>query len=584
MLPGLKHWGMEFANICNVVDVHQLGAAVTYPTNSESTHTTPPAGPAAPGLPISKNHAAPSAGRMDVLVALGLAVLTALLAYLGYRQLMPGILEASTSDYWFDSDTWGILEQLTDRQSDWHHRARRHPLFGIVMYPVMWLLTRGLGLAPIAAAAVVVSGTAAVWVTLSYILLRAMRCTRPEAVLFCLLAASSASAIFWLPVLDTFSLGAVTIMGSLALVVISKTQAGSKVWPFAIVGALTLGITVTNGWAFLVVIFLLFPPRRAILLGLSSVVLLGALWLVQRPIFPASALFNVHSAQYESNYMFHPLSQGPAASAKTMLIHSVVMPSPVAGRTVDGTEIMSVQGAPIGSGGLLVWAGTIGWALLLGVTIVALLRWGAPKLIQALLLVLGGQLALHLVFGTEVFLFSLHFAPLLVLLTAWTMRTPLRPIAMILATLLLPIVAFNNVEKFVGASKHINVLAQEHRSFDARIGELTEPGTIVVIGIAPKMLLKVPEGVPEALGANPPGPVPTGDRAITARIGWELSYDHWSLVNIEEFRGRGARYFVTRYVEGLLEGTGFSGELERHFRLVERTGSWAIFDLVPSES
>ncbi|MBD2251307.1 hypothetical protein [Nostoc parmelioides] len=59
-----------------------------------------------------------------------------------------------------------------------------------------------------------------------------------------------------------------------------------------------------------------------------------------------------------------------------------------------------------------------------------------------------GQLALHSVYGDETFLFSLHFAPLLVVLAALSTLTRARPLALVLAGMLVLIVSVNNGLQF----------------------------------------------------------------------------------------------------------------------------------------
>ena len=79
-------------------------------------------------------------------------------------------------------------------------------------------------------------------------------------------------------------------------------------------------------------------------------------------------------------------------------------------------------------------------------------------------LALLGQLALHSVYGRETFLYSLHFAPLLVVLAGLSVLTRVRPLALVLALILTLTVGINNGLQF---SKAITVVQnsgpQHHR-------------------------------------------------------------------------------------------------------------------------
>jgi hypothetical protein len=63
-------------------------------------------------------------------------------------------------------------------------------------------------------------------------------------------------------------------------------------------------------------------------------------------------------------------------------------------------------------------------------------------------LTLLGQLMLHMVYGNETFLYSLHFMPLLILVAAAGTLTRARPIALALAAVLLMASLMNNITVF----------------------------------------------------------------------------------------------------------------------------------------
>lgn len=66
---------------------------------------------------------------------------------------------------------------------------------------------------------------------------------------------------------------------------------------------------------------------------------------------------------------------------------------------------------------------------------------------------LVGQLCLHLLYGTETFLHSLHFAPLLVVVGAFSTLTRARPVALVLVSFALICLLINNALQFQAALK-----------------------------------------------------------------------------------------------------------------------------------
>jgi len=63
-----------------------------------------------------------------------------------------------------------------------------------------------------------------------------------------------------------------------------------------------------------------------------------------------------------------------------------------------------------------------------------------------------GQLAQHMVFGEETFLYSIHFAPLLVIVVALSTLTRARPAALVLTGALVVNAGINNGLLFLSAA------------------------------------------------------------------------------------------------------------------------------------
>lgn len=64
------------------------------------------------------------------------------------------------------------------------------------------------------------------------------------------------------------------------------------------------------------------------------------------------------------------------------------------------------------------------------------------------MIILIGQVLLHLIYSSEVFLYSLHFLPLIIIFASLTTLTRYRKVALVLALLLIPLAFMNNGAQF----------------------------------------------------------------------------------------------------------------------------------------
>src|ERR1700709_2350829 len=77
------------------------------------------------------------------------------------------------------------------------------------------------------------------------------------------------------------------------------------------------------------------------------------------------------------------------------------------------------------------------------------------KCVAVLLLTLAGQIALHLVYGEETFLYGLHFVPLLIALAALSTTTKAGKLAPWAALALAGFALANNLSVFNDAAAHV---------------------------------------------------------------------------------------------------------------------------------
>jgi hypothetical protein len=99
------------------------------------------------------------------------------------------------------------------------------------------------------------------------------------------------------------------------------------------------------------------------------------------------------------------------------------------------------------------------WVALLGLGLWALFSIGQHRRLRIVLgLTLLGLLAQHMVFGEETFLYSIHFAPLLVILAALSTLTRARPVALVLTRALVLSAGINNNLQFISATELVQCI------------------------------------------------------------------------------------------------------------------------------
>jgi hypothetical protein len=395
----------------------------------------------------------------EIIICALLGALVAAVSYHVSGLSSPAILDG----IWFQADPVRVLGDMTDRFGN-HYRTTVHPLFVLLTHPLVTLLRAVTGVSAVTAARLLIAFLAGVWIVLVFSLLRALGCRRLDATIFAILGAVSASAIFWTGLIETYLLGSISIL--LAVLAVQLTSRRKSFW-VALASAFSLSVTVTNWMAGLFATAVSFSWKRACLLVATAFCLVVILWGVEKFFYPQCPFFLSQSE--ERSYINNPLSGGPMTSIKAFVFHTMVMPRI---RPFEDMKskwrwcgYITVQLDRPGAGSRLGTAAAALWTILLAIGV-----WGLATARERvkLRLVLGGtllgQMALHSIYGEETFLYSLHFAPLLLGVAAMGVHTRLRPIVLALAICLIFTAGANN---FSQLSKAINL--------DRRIYESVHP-------------------------------------------------------------------------------------------------------------
>lgn len=384
----------------------------------------------------------------DLLILIFLIALIALISY-----QFSSYLDTSSiyhkADVWFEADIHRVTYDMTNRLGA-HWRTNVHPLFPLMAYPTTKALRIAFKLPPLEAVRIVITVVASLWISTLFILLRLIGCRRIDAALFSTLGAVSAASIFWFAVPETFSFGSLSILLSLGIIVLARHRKISLFW-YVIVSVLTFSFTITNWMAGIIMAFVKFSWRRALIITASAFCAVVLLWAIQSHFFPKVRLF--HKISGEKRYMLPPNFNDRVNAARSFMFHSIVMPAFELQQKVKDDNrvitIMTTQSSSSGSGSVwgVIAAGL--WAPLLGLGLWSLFFSKQNQQMRvALGLILLGQFVLHLMYGPETFLYSLHFAPLLVILAALSTQTRARMITLIVTGLLLVFLIINNTIQF----------------------------------------------------------------------------------------------------------------------------------------
>jgi hypothetical protein len=392
----------------------------------------------------------------EIVIALVLASLAGFAAYQGSQLINPAFtFDKQTTDAWFHTDTTRVFDDMAVYAAD-HYRTNVHPLFVLLALPPVYALHIAFGLDSVRAVHVVIALVAALWIGVLFSVLRLIGIRRLDAVLFSILCATSASAIFWSTIPETYIFGSLTLLLALGIAAIAQDYHLSAIW-YVAVSVLTLGITVTNWMAGILATIVNHRPGRSLLITSIALAIVSGLVLLQKLIFPAFnsgflRLWSNAGNEATSTGILVSQAGGPLHVIKCIIFDTIVMP----GFTlVENSEKfpnwsrMTIQLSPPGSGSFWGYLAVVLWIALLSLGV-----WGLFSIKSRLKfrLVLGltllGQIVLHLLYGDETFLHSPHFLPLLVILAALSTLTRARALALVLTAMLVLSAGVNNWGQF----------------------------------------------------------------------------------------------------------------------------------------
>ena len=385
--------------------------------------------------------------RSDFIIFAAIFLTSLFVYYLFILETKGAAATMSIGGVWFQSDGWRVFDDMVNRDAV-HFRDSVHPLFSITMIPTTHALVSLFGIKYMTAIYMINAVMFAASNVFTYWITRLIGCFRVDSLLCCLLFSVSAASIFWFSVPETYPAGCVSILACLLVLAIAPRRKRY----FAVAGALSLGTTVTNWMAGLVAAAMSRPLYQAALISSVSLALVLAGAMVARVVFPnpGSLFIFPAAAAGEAVYMAHSDSGTILDRVGGELLTPVIAPDHKFLYNQPTGEMVSFQSTIPGT--------IIGRDIRYTVALLALLYLVAVsvwRIAQApdrfsisLGIVLLGQIVLHLIYGEETFLYSLHFAPLVVLLCAQVFRARSDNMARTAICILITFGAWNNIAVF----------------------------------------------------------------------------------------------------------------------------------------
>lgn len=371
--------------------------------------------------------------RSDALWLLVLASLVFTMTFRGAGRIDDAAFERRNFDVYLQGDLPRTYVQMLTRD---HNGARTalHPLYPFAVHPMTWVGRTVLRLSAFDAVRLTLAAMAAAWAILLFLSGRWLGLGSADAALITGVGLAGASPRFWFVVPETFLFGGLALLFTILVAARSEARKPGDGW-YVASGVATLGSTLPNWFGGLLLGLTTGSLRRAVRIALMSMGVVTMLWIAERVVYPNISF--IFDPQGVRTHVRLPDAARIVDVTRAFFSHTAVAPRLEActGRPVELVPFfLSFQAAPVGSAGALGILATVVWFALLLTGAYALLRLPQRRIVRFVLAgILLSQFMLHLVYGGETFLYSIHWWGLLVVLVALAWHTPARAVARVLA-------------------------------------------------------------------------------------------------------------------------------------------------------
>lgn len=345
---------------------------------------------------------------------------------------------------WFGADINRVFSNIANYDSINLRRAHLHPIFSLLIFPIVQFL-KFFGISSLGAAYFLVSLSGALVSSLIYITLR----YQAIPILSCLLGSfvflCSGAFIFWWSVIETFPIGAATI--SIVFVMLSMKIRTKWIW---ILGtALTLSMTITNWIVGILGVAFTFNRIKAIKIlsiGFISVLLL---YIVQSFVFMDSKPSDPRAEFVaESVYLQGPKSTSELPQYFRKYTYRTIdfLTSPAVVRKSKKNVNIKRSNFELD---LLRLVSISCWLLLFFVGLRKVLRSAQKNIFTKVLLsFVLFQFLLHLFYGDHPFLYSAHYFPALIIIASYSLYGKHEKVFQLVAAFFCVTALYSNVGNF----------------------------------------------------------------------------------------------------------------------------------------
>ena len=352
---------------------------------------------------------------------------------------------------WFGADINRVFSNISNYNSINLGRAHFHPIFSLLIFPIVQLFNF-FGISNLGAAYFLVSLSGALVSSLIYITLR----YQAIPILSCLLGSfvflCSGAFIFWWSVIETFPIGAVTI--SIVFVMLSMKIRTKWIWILG--SALTLSMTITNWIVGILGAAFTFNRIKAIKILSIGFVLVLLLYVVQSFVFLDSKP-SVLGAEFvaESKFLMVPKSTSTlpfylkeyTIRAISFFIYPAVV-SQTKSKISKKNQNTNIRLSAF-KYNLVSWLSIGCWSALLFVGLLKVLRsWKTKTFTKVLLSFVLFQFLLHLFYGDYPFLYSAHYFPALVIIASNSLNGKHEKVFQLVAFVFCVTALYSNIGNF----------------------------------------------------------------------------------------------------------------------------------------
>ncbi len=319
---------------------------------------------------------------------------------------------------YFQSDTWRAYDDMAIFDAS-HYRTNVHGWFSLFWIPIISLI-EFFGFHTLRAIWIANAITAGLWSVGLWIAGRSLGARRPDALLIPALGLSMSASMLWFTVPETYP------SGSLGIVLCFLIGIGwAKKYRLNILGALAgafaMGMTLSNATALGAQALGLGSWRKCLVVLPLSIAIYFAGFLASRALFPQPPSVRISNLASDSVYVYAANPERIKNTTRSMLVYTLAAPTP---ELEPEFSLWSVQQVPLGAMSTLTAGSAIAWWLLISVSIAVVIvgrtsiraRGPVPMVcLRAVLLYIAAHTLLHIVYGEESFLYSIHLAPAIAL-------------------------------------------------------------------------------------------------------------------------------------------------------------------------